>query len=141
MEEEAEIRRRESPPVCEGGGVLGSPKDFPYLRSLSQSSLKGDFSPPLDYALEEYHRDSNPQDPNLAPRDLWPSTSAYRSILYEAGKRLGQDATANLESVPDKDLRLFAQIELAAALTGLPQFRGITREHRGPANRTRRPLP
>ncbi len=89
----------------------GSPEDFPYFESLHQSSLDGDFGPPFEYALKKYRKDSNPKDPNLAPREFWPSTLAYRNILYRAGKRLGQDASAYLGAVPDSDLRLFAHIE------------------------------
>jgi hypothetical protein len=39
---------------------------------------------------------------------------------YEAGKRLGSEATKLLEHVPDDDLRLFGTIELAAAQAGAP---------------------
>ena len=140
MEEEEESRRRDAPPACEGGRIMmGSPEDFPYLESLHRSRLDGDFGPPFEYALKKYRVDSNPKDPNLAPREFWPSTCAYRSILYQAGKRLGRDASAYLERVPDDDLRLFAQIELAAALAGLPQFREIQREYRPRSRRSRRP--
>jgi hypothetical protein len=140
MEEEEESRRRDGPPVCEGGRIMmGSPEEFPYLESLHQSALDGDFGAPFEYALKKYRQDSNPKDPNLAPREFWPSTSAYRSILYRAGKRLGRDASAYLERVPDDDLRLFAHIELTAALAGLPQFREIQREYRPRARRSRKP--
>lgn len=131
MEEEEESRQRDAPSTGEAGRIMmGSPEDFPYLESLHRSQLDGDFGPPLEYALKKYRHDSNPKDPNLAPREFWPSTSAYRSILYHAGKRLGRDASAYLERVPDDDLRLFAHIELAAALAGLPEFREIQREYR-----------
>ena len=45
---------------------------------------------------------------------------AFRSTLYQAGQRLGSDAASLLEQIPDGDLRLFAAIELAAALAGAP---------------------
>lgn len=71
MEEEAESRRRARPSTDAGGHtMMGSPEDFPYLESLHRSSLDGDFGPPFDHGLEKYRRDSNPKDPNLAPREL-----------------------------------------------------------------------
>lgn len=141
IEEEAESRRRRERPSTRQSGriMMGSPKDFPYLESLHQSGIDGDFGPPFGHALEKYRKDSNPKDPNRAPREFWPSACAYRRILYDAGKRLGRDASVYLEQVPDDDLRLFAQIELAAALAGLPQFRDIQREYRPHASRSQRP--
>lgn len=41
--------------------------------------------------------------------------------LFGAGKRLGPDAAELLDQVPDDDRRLFASIELAAALAGVPE--------------------
>ncbi|HWE51750.1 MAG TPA: hypothetical protein VG273_18290 [Bryobacteraceae bacterium] len=131
MDEEAESRRKNRPPGGPGGRIMmGSPEEFPYLESLHKSGIDGDFGPPVAYALEKYRKDSNPKDPNRAPREFWPSTCTYRRILYGAGKRLGSDASVYLERVPDDDLRLFAQIELVAALAGLPQFRDIQREYK-----------
>jgi hypothetical protein len=139
VEEEAERQRRDGPSGSKGGRIMmGAREDFPYLESLHQSSLDGDFGPPLEYALEKYRHDSDPKNPNRAPCEFWPSASAYRNILYRAGKRLGRDARAYLHRVPDDDLRLFAQIELAAALAGLPQFREIQREYRPRASSSRR---
>jgi hypothetical protein len=140
MEEEAESRRRQQPPSGKRGLIMmGSPEDFPYLKALQQSSVDGDFRPVFEYAIKKYRQDGNRRSPNLAPSEFWPSTSAYRHILYQAGKRLGRDdASMYLERVPDDDLRLFARIELAAALAGLPEMREIQREYRPPAARTRR---
>jgi hypothetical protein len=42
-------------------------------------------------------------------------------LLYTAGKNLGREAAAYLDRIPDGDIRLFAEIEFAAALAGLPQ--------------------
>jgi hypothetical protein len=48
IEEEAERRRRDGPPASKRGCIMmGSREDFPYLESLHQSSLDGDFGPPL----------------------------------------------------------------------------------------------
>ena len=53
--------------------------------------------------------------------------NSFRAILYRAGKLLGVDATIYLDRIPDRDLRLLAQIELAAALVGLPELSGPRR--------------
>ena len=68
---------------------------------------------------------------NRAPKEVWPSTFCFRHILCQVGKRLGRDADVYLERIPDRDFRLFAQIELAAALAGLPEFHETERTWRG----------
>jgi hypothetical protein len=100
------------------------------MRALLQASNDGDFAPPFDYALERYREDAAPQSSNQAPREFWPSTHCFRGILHSAGKRLGADAVVYLNRIPDPDLRLFAQIELAAALAGLTELQGAQREFR-----------
>ena len=45
---------------------------------------------------------------------------------------MGADAGRYLARIDDPDLRLFAQIELAAALAGLPELHGIERQHAQP---------
>jgi hypothetical protein len=100
------------------------------MRALLQGSQDGDFGPPIEHALERYREDIAAANPNRAPKECWPSTSRFRGILYAAGKRLGQDGAVYLDSIPDDDLRLFAQIELVAALAGLPELPGTQREYR-----------
>ena len=80
-------------------------------------------------ALEQYRKDASPDSPNQVPREFWPSTCRFRGILYRAGKRLGRDGAVYLDRIPDDDLRLFAQIEFAAALAGLPELQGTQREY------------
>jgi len=128
--EEAEIRRRIAVATTGGGGgywMVGRREDFPYLQALMKASSDGDFGPPIEYALERYRKDSAQDKPNPTAKEYWPSTCAFRSILYNAGKRFGRDAAVYLDRIPDADLRLFAQIELAAPLTGLPELQGIQR--------------
>jgi hypothetical protein len=128
---EAEARRIDACGTGSGGcGMGGAARDFPYLEALMQASQDGDFGPPIEHALERYRDDTAPDRPNQAPREFWPSTCSFRSILYSAGRRLGRDATSYLDRIPDPDLRLFAQIELAAALAGLPELQGTQREYR-----------
>jgi hypothetical protein len=125
--QELEERRKQlvaSGATCSGGGFVmaGDPRDFAYQMTLRQSSQGGDFGPPINHALERYSEDAAPDSPNQAPKTFWPSTCAFRTILYGAGKRLGPEAEILLDRIPDYDLRLFAQIELAAALAGLPEL-------------------
>ena len=53
------------------------------------------------------------------------ATDAYRMILYRVGRREGASAARLLDRISDRDARLFAQIELAAALAQLPEVGGI----------------
>src|SRR5215469_608356 len=133
MIEEAEERRKQIAPgeSCSEGFILaGSGRDFPYQKSLIQASRDGNFDQPIQYALEKYNEDTAPESPNQAPKAAWPSTSSFRTILYQAGKQHGAEAAIHLDRIPDPDLRLFAQIELAAALAGLPEIQGIQQEYR-----------
>jgi hypothetical protein len=105
-----------------GSAMVGHQGDFADQLALRGSSESRDFGPAIDYALERYLEDTAHNSPNQPPKSLWPSTCAYRSILYSAGKRLGLEAGPLLDRVPDEDLRLFAEIEFAAALERLPEF-------------------
>jgi hypothetical protein len=116
-----------------GFAMTGDRRDLAYQKALWQSSQSGDFGPPIDHALERYREDTASDSPNLAPRNFWPSTCAFRTILYAAGKRIGPEANILLDRIPDEDLRLFAQIEFAAALAGLPELPEIRRKQRRPS--------
>ena len=139
--EEAEERRKSE--GSSGGGFVmgGSSGDFPYLTSLMQGSQDGDFEQAMEHARQQYRSDAGPEDRNLVPAEFWPSANRFRSILYAAGKRLGAEASRYLARIDDPDLRLFAQIELAAALAGIPEFRGVQREHRPRPRATVLPIP
>ena len=141
IQQEAEERLK-SEGGRRGGFVMsGRPDDFPYLRALMQGSQDGDFEQAIKHAHEQYRSDTAPEDRNLVPAEFWSSTSRFRSIVYRAGKRLGEDAARYLVRIGDADLRLLAQIELAAALAGLPEFAGIQMEYRPPSVRARRQMP
>jgi hypothetical protein len=117
-----EIRSRVSPGPQRGYIIAGSAQDIAFGRSLIHAQEDGDFVPAMEHAFENYRKDTAPANPNGAPVDAWPSSAAYRSTLYRAGAQLGRDAAALLDQIPSPDLRLFAQIELAAALAGLPEL-------------------
>ena len=142
ISQEAEERKK-SEGERRGGfvTVASSSRDFPYLGALRQGSQDGDFEPAIEHAQQQYRKDTAPEDPNRAPAEFWPSTSRFRSILYAAGKRIGEDAARYLAPIGDPDLRLFAKIELAAALVGLPEFHGMQIEYRPRSVRAQRQMP
>ena len=101
--------------TCTGGLIMtGDPRDLSRQLALHRSSQAGDFGPSIDHALELYQEDTNPDSANQALKAFWPSTTSQRNTIYNAGKNLGPNA-ALLDRIP-------AQIELAAALAGLPAF-------------------
>jgi hypothetical protein len=133
-ESEAEAQRRKASGETRGGGYImsGDPRDRDYQRALIDASRDGEFAATIDHALEKYSEDVSPEAPNYAPKQDWPSTGRFRTVLYTAGKRLGPSAATLLERIPDPDLRLFGQIELAAALVGLPQPYIVHRRNSNP---------
>jgi hypothetical protein len=122
-EVEAEVKRPQTTgATCEGGGYIlaGDPSDFDRQRRLIDAMRSGEFARSIEDALEKYREDTSPDTRNYAPKEHWPSTGVFRTVLHQAGQRLGAEAANLLEQIPDGDLRLFASIELAAALAGVP---------------------
>ena len=117
---------------CSTGGagrgyvMAGSPEDFPYMHSLLDAEEDGNFDLPFHHALTRYEEDASPSSPNFAPKEFWPSTSAFRGVLYRAAKRQGRAAGGYLDRIPDLGVRLLTAIEMEAGLNGLPEFQGIT---------------
>jgi hypothetical protein len=138
---EAEERRRKASgesafgKSCGGFIMAGNPRDFGYQMSLMQASKDGNFAPAIEAALERYREDTAPDGPNYAPKEFWPSTCSFRSILFHAGKLSGQGTAVYLNQIPDDDLRLFAQIELLTALAGLLEFQSVQRRSPNPLGR------
>lgn len=133
IHEESEERRKQmaAGASCSGGFIMtGNSRDFAYQMALRESSNDGDFGPSFEHALERYREDTAPDSPNQVHKTFWPSTCAFRTILYRAGKRNGPEADILLDRIPDDDLRLFAQIELAAALAGMPELPETQRKYR-----------
>ena len=105
-----------------GGGFAGSEQEMPFLLAMIKSRTTGQFTSAFEEVLRTFHRDV---ESNEAIKECWPSTQAFRSLLHTAGKAIGSDAVTYLEQMPDPDLRLYGQIELAAALAELPPYSGI----------------
>ena len=133
--EEDERRRRAmeaSGAVCEGDYLFaGNPSDRPYALAL-HDAMRGQvgFEVALSEARAKYGEDADPDAPNAAPKEFWPSTARYRNALFAAGKTLGEEAEPLLTEIPDREVRLLASVELAAALAGLPELPSIQREYR-----------
>ena len=89
-------------------------------------AIRTEFEDAFRVAFGEYAADSDPEQINDAPQICWPSAFEFRKILYHAGRHEGRAATRYLDRIPDPALRLFAQIECAAALAGLPPLGGRT---------------
>lgn len=89
-------------------------------------ALANDFEDGFREAYKAYAKDSDPENPNKAPKECWPSTDEFRNILFKAGQHQGLAAAKHLDRISDPDLRLFAQIELCAGAEDLPQIGGIT---------------
>ena len=122
-EVESEAKRMKADGATCGGAYImaGDPRDFDRQRRLIDATRSGDFEPSIEDAIEKYREDISPATRNYAPKEYWPSTGAFRTVFYQAGRHLGSEAAKLLEQIPDDDLRLFATIELAAALSGVPQ--------------------
>jgi hypothetical protein len=130
MESMTEESRAHAPAQGGGYAFVGAVEDFPFMRALMDAEREGNFEPAFEKVLDYLNRDRAPASPNRAVKECWPSTHAFRQILYKAGKKLGAGAASFLDRIPDPDVRLFAQIEFAAALAGLPQWSGTRREYR-----------
>jgi uncharacterized protein (TIGR03435 family) len=89
-------------------------------------AIRTEFKDAFAAAFHEYAADTDPEHFNDAPQICWPSAFEFRKILYHAGRHEGRAATRYLDRIPDPALRLFAQIECAAALAGLPPLGGRT---------------
>lgn len=109
------------------GSCFGSDDDPPNSQVIyMREAIGNDFRAAFDEAFSRYAHDSDAENPNEAPKECWPSTHEFRNILFKAGQHLGLAAMKYLNRIPDADLRLLAQIDLCAAIAGLPQIGGIT---------------
>ena len=80
----------------------------------------------FDDAEELYKLDTDADEPNPAPRDEWPSTNAYRHIVISGVKVFGVGADTLLTRIADRDLAVFARVEIAQALLERPHESWMT---------------
>jgi hypothetical protein len=105
-----------------GFGVGDSKADIVFCPPLPDGVSPGQFDNVFEKALSTLLQDAGS---NGAVKEFWPSTQSLRTLFYTAGTAFGTDAIRYLERIPDRDLRLCAQVELAAGLAGLPEYRGL----------------
>jgi hypothetical protein len=105
--------------------VIGDSELMPIAEALAT-----DFEAAFRAAHQSFAEDSDAESPNSAHKECWPSARDYRHILFKAGRHQGVAAAKHLDRIADPDLRLFAQIELCAALAGLPQLGGLSTQLR-----------
>jgi hypothetical protein len=101
--------------------VIGNSELMPIAEALAT-----DFEAAFRHAHRSFVSDTDPEWPNGAHKECWPSEREFRHILFKAGQHQGLSAAKHLDRIPDPDLRLFAQIELCAATAGLPQLGGLS---------------
>ncbi|MBE0658780.1 MAG: hypothetical protein IH602_13890 [Bryobacteraceae bacterium] len=82
----------------------------------TRALLKG-----LDDIKAQYAADADPDNPNGAPRPMWPSSVSYRNLFYQAAKILGTETENFLEKVQDPEIQALARIEMAGAWLGVQQ--------------------
>lgn len=104
--------------------VIGDSELIPIAEALAT-----DFEAAFRHAHESFAKDTDAEYPNGAHKECWPSAREFRHILFKAGQHQGVAAAKHLDRIPDRDLRLFAQIELCAAIAGLPQLGGLTTQY------------
>lgn len=112
-------------PLAVGMGLM---QMFEFIEQAKQPDLIRQIADKAITATERALKsDLKKDNPNIAPRDVWPSVQMARSIMFIAGRGgLGTDAANLLERWRDADLRLVAQIALARALLGeMPNEMGM----------------
>lgn len=141
-EQAAEQAAKQAPIGARKRGYImcGNPRDRDYMMSLIDSADTGDFTGPFQHAMEKYEQDSSPENPNLAPKEFWPSIQAFRSVLYRAVRQNPEQANQYLIQIADSDLRLLTEIEMLAAVAGLPEMQRVqmTKRNPDPKERMRR---
>ena len=98
-----------------------------YAFALLAAQSTQDYGDAIKSARAAYTRDNGPNGSNnCPPKAFWPSTAMYRSMFYFMGRAAAGNTENLLNHLPDSDVRIFAQIELAAGLCGLPELRWTT---------------
>jgi len=69
-------------------------------------------------ASEVFKKETDADDPNLAPKAYWVSTNAWRNLVDASYKLDPGQAMTLLKEAPADEVRVFAQISLAKRLLG-----------------------
>jgi hypothetical protein len=73
-------------------------------------------------AEKVYSQDTNPDDPNLAFKGIWPSSRLWRSCVQTAQKVSAVLAAEIIAAIPDEDIAAFQNITYASSLLNAPTF-------------------
>jgi len=73
-------------------------------------------------AEKVYSQDTNPDDPNLAFKGIWPSSRLWRSCVQTAEKVSAELASEIIAAIPDEDFSAFQNITCASSLLNAPAF-------------------
>lgn len=96
-------------------------------RAKDNALARGYLLKGLEDAQRLYEKDADADEPNIAPRPLWPSAAVFRALFYRAAHLLGGEAEAFLERIPNAEIGTLARIEMAAAWLGVPATPAPTR--------------
>lgn len=91
-----------------------------FSRLKDEELAKEAFGRSLARLARVYRVDSNPENPNLAPVDFWPSTSAHRAAFQAAAKLYGMSASSYFEKIRDRNELLESGVAFAAELLHRP---------------------
>ncbi|HEV2991969.1 MAG TPA: hypothetical protein VG759_26265 [Candidatus Angelobacter sp.] len=75
-----------------------------------------------------YDSDTNSDDPNQSLKSAWPSTVVSRACVAVAGRISSRLANDLVMQLPDPDLRIFARIERASSMLGIPSYPALIQE-------------
>jgi len=107
------------PPETRAGGWSGIAMAAGKIKDkdlATKALLKG-----LEDIKAQYAADGDADNPNGAPRPMWPSAVAYRNLFFQAAKILGTETEGFLEKIQDPEIQALARIEMAGAWLGVEQ--------------------
>ena len=93
-----------------------------YLRIGDKDAARTALKSLSKIAEKVYLQDTNPDDPNLAFKGIWPSSRLWRSCVETAKKVSAELASEIIAAIPDDDISAFQNITYASSLLNAPTF-------------------
>jgi hypothetical protein len=87
-----------------------------YMRMNELDDAKKYIEKGMAAANKAFKDDTNPDDPNQAPKAYWPSVAGWRSMLSVASDISPLWASTLLKEIPDDEARTLGQLSIATAL-------------------------
>lgn len=115
-----------SPTPSAGVVMFAGREEREYALALLTAQNTQDYGDVVRSARAAYTRDNGPDARNCAPKAFWPSTAMCRSIFHSMGRSAASNSEHILNQVPDRELRVLSQIELAAGMCDLPELMWTT---------------